>query len=181
MVRYFLSSRGTGLRSVTVLRERGLTVLTMQMHAVLVTIMKCARRYGKFYSFPSELKILEHLKTYHNIEICERTLRRILRALEEFNFMETIHRTRVDSLGRRVWTSNLYKLKQKAFMWLMKLENLTKGLFSHFRRPKLSDYKLNQKLAFSPKATSSVELLLIKDKDGQVQGWNPRAGEFIER
>ena len=156
-------------------------VLTMTMHAVLVTIWKCAQRYKKFYSFPSESTILEHLKTYHGIEICERTLRRVLRALEKFNFMETIHRTRVDKEGRRVWTSNLYKLKQKAFMWLMKLENLTKGLFSHFRRPKLSDYKLNQKLASSPVVAPSVELLLIKDKDGQVRGWNPRTGEFVER
>ena len=178
---YILSSRVAVLRSVTVLRERGFPVLTMQMHAVLVTIMKCAKRYGKFYSFPSELKILEHLKTYHGIEICERTLRRILRALEKFKFMETIHRTRIDKSGRRVWTSNLYKLKQKAFMWLMRLENLVKGLFSHFRRPKLSGYKLNQKQRFTPVASSSVEIVWIKDKDGQVRGWNPLIGEFIER
>jgi hypothetical protein len=27
----------------------------------------------------------------------------------------------------------------------------------------------------------SVELLLIKEKDGRVSQWNPRSGEYIER
>ena len=144
-------------------------MITTQMYAVLVTIMKCAKRYGKFYSFPSESKILELLEKYHGIVICERTLRRILRALEKFRFIDTIHRTRIDALGRRLWTSNLYKMRKRAFMWLNSIENLAKGLFSHFRRPKLADYQLQQKRAFIRTASELVEKVLKSSSEGMAQ------------
>jgi hypothetical protein len=83
--------------------------------------------------------------------------------------------------GKLIFCSTLYKFEAKLFNWLYSMGNRVKKLFSHFRLPKLADHQLLQKQASSLALPSSVEMLLIREKDGQVRGWNPRAGEFIER
>lgn len=150
--------------------------MTSRCSSIAITIAKCGKKHHKFYSFPTQKKILDLLASYHDIKISERTLRRDLTWLVDNLFIEKIQRTRKDDKGHLVWTSNLYKFKHKFFMWLRSLEVLTSNLFSFFRRPKLADNQLKQKQASSLDAPTSVQKLLIKERDGTILHYDPRNG-----
>lgn len=131
--------------------------MTARQGAIVTTIMKIGKKHGKKYSFPAQKKILELIGSYHGYEISERTLRRDLRDLEENRFIETLHRKMVVPGHGRIFTSNLYKLKRKVFMWLRSMEVLAKDLFSHFHRPIMADNKLTQKPASSQGPGASAQ------------------------
>ena len=144
--------------------------------AIAITMAKVSKRHGKRYGFPSQRRLLELLSQCHGYEISERTLRRDLREMESEHFIKTTHRTRRDKTGKRFYTSNLYKLSKKFFIWLESLEKLATGLFSHFHRPKMADYQLLKKRASLPQARASVEILWIPDSKGTPVAFNAETG-----
>jgi len=155
--------------------------MTSRCEAVVMSLLGIAKKYHKFYCWVSQKRIEELLEKYHQFGISNRTLNRDLRWLEDNGYISRLRRIRVNKEGKLVFCSTLYKFTGKLFNWLNSMGNRVKRLFSHFRLPRLADYQLKQKQAFPPGASSSVEIVWIKEKDGQVRGWNPRTGEFIER
>ena len=155
--------------------------MTSRCEAEVMSLLGIAKKYHKFYCWVSQKRIEELLEKYHQFGISNRTLNRDLRWLEDNGYISRLRRIRVNKEGKLVFCSTLYKFTGKLFNWLNSMGNRVKRLFSHFRLPRLADYQLQQKQAFPFGVASSVEIVWIKDKDGQVRGWNPRKGEFIER
>jgi hypothetical protein len=155
--------------------------MTSRCEAEVMSLLGIAKKYHKFYCWVSQKRIGELLEKYHQFGISNRTLNRDLRWLEDNGYISRLRRIRVNKEGKLVFCSTLYKFTGKLFNWLNSMGNRVKRLFSHFRLPRLADYQLQQKQAFPFGVASSVEIVWIKDKDGQVRGWNPRTGEFVER
>ena len=155
--------------------------MTSRCESEVMCLLGIARKYKKFYCWVSQKKIEELLEKYHQFGISNRTLNRDLRWLEDNGYISRLRRIRVNKEGKLVFCSTLYKFTGKLFNWLNSMGNRVKRLFSHFHLPALADYQLRQKQAFSLGASSSVEIVLVKEKDGRVSQWNPRSGEYIER
>ena len=155
--------------------------MTARCESLIISLLSVAKKHGRYYCFVSQKRLEELLGMYHGFGISNRTLNRDLRWLEDNGYISRLRRIRVNKEGKLVFCSTLYKFTGKLFNWLNSMGNRVKRLFSHFRLPRLADYQLQQKQAFPFGVASSVEIVWIKDKDGQVRGWNPRKGEFIER
>jgi len=155
--------------------------MTSRCESEVMCLLGVAKKYKKFYCWVSQKRIEELLMKYHSFGISNRTLNRDLRWLEDEGYITRLRRIRVNKEGKLVFCSTLYKFTGKLFNWVNSVGNRVKRLFSHFHLPKLADYQLRQKQASSYGVASSVEIVWIKEKDGQVRGWNPRLGEFIER
>jgi len=144
-------------------------------------LLGIAKKYNRKYCWVSQEKLVELVGTYGGIWMSNRTLNRDLRFLEDEGWIERIRRHHKGPDGKILFACTLYKFKAKVFNTLFSIGNAVKRLFTHYRLPLWAEYQLSQKRASSPVVGSSVEMLLIKEKDGQVRGWNPRTGEFIER
>jgi hypothetical protein len=152
--------------------------MTSRCEAVVMSLLGVSKKHKKFYCWVSQKRLEELVEKYHAIGLSNRTLNRDLRWLEDNGYISRLRRIRVDKQGRLIFCSTLYKFTGKLFNWLYSMGNRVKRLFSHFRLPKLADYQLQQKQAFSTVASSSVELLLIREKDGSVSKYNPKTGEL---
>lgn len=142
--------------------------MSWRRFAVLKTILKCAMAHGKFYSFPSQKTICKYLRLYYGIDRSERSVRRDIKWLKENKWLVVVRRTLRGCPGKKLFTSNLYKVCYKAFMLLKGTENLIKNIFSHFHRPKVAHYQLPKKQAFTPALASSGKSTWVPDKVGPV-------------
>lgn len=148
---------------------------------VLEALLGIAKKHNKKYCWVSQEKLLELAGKFGGIWMSNRTLNRDLRFLENEGWIERVRRLHRSPEGKLVFACTLYKFKAKVFNALFSIGNAVKRLFSHYRLPRWAEYQLTQKRASSPAVASSVEILLIKERNGTVQGWNPRIGEYIER
>ena len=148
---------------------------------VLQALLGIAKKHNRKYCWVSQKKLEELVGEFGGIWMSNRTLNRDLRFLEDDGWIERIRRLHRSPEGKLVFACTLYKFKAKVFNALFSIGNAVKRLFTHYHLPRWAEYQLSQKQASSPVVAPSVEMLLIKDKDGQVRGWNPRTGEFIER
>jgi len=153
--------------------------MTSRCEAVVISLLSVAKKHGKKYCWVSQERLEELIEKYHRILLCNRTLNRDLRWLEDNGYISRLRRIRVDPAGRMVFCSTLYKFKGKLFNWLYSVGNRVKRLFSFFRLPKWADYKLTQKRVFSDGDASSVGMLLIKERNGTVTRFDPRTGEYV--
>ena len=154
--------------------------MTSRCEAVVMSLLGVAKKYKKFYCWVSQKRLEELIEKYHAIALSNRTLNRDLRWLEDNGYISRLRRIRVDKQGKLLFCSTLYKFTGKLFNWLYRMGNRVKRLFSHFRLPKLADYQLQQKQAFTLGASSSVEKVLIKERDGSVSRFDPRTGEYLK-
>lgn len=152
--------------------------MTSRCEAEVMSLLGVAKKYQKFYCWVSQKRILELIEKYHSMGISNRTLNRDLRWLEDNGYISRLRRIRINKEGKLVFCSTLYKFTGKLFNWLNSMGNRVKRLFSHFRLPRLADYQLLQKQASSLAAGSSVEKVLIKERDGSVSTWDPRTGAY---
>jgi hypothetical protein len=148
---------------------------------LLNALLGIAKKHNKKYCYVGQEKLRKLVGEFGGIWMSNRTLNRDLRFLEDDNWIERIRRLHKNPEGKIVFACTLYKFKAKVFNALFSIGNSVKRLFLHYRLPCWAEYQLSQKRASSPVASSSVEIVWIKDKVGHVQGWNPRIGEFIER
>jgi len=155
------------------------TIMTSRCEAVVISLLSVAKKHEKKYCFVSQKRLQALLETYHKFGISNRTLNRDLRWLEDNGYISRLRRIRVGDGGKLVFCSTLYKFTGKLFNWLYKIGNRVKRFFSFFRLPKMADHQLTQKAASSPGAPSSVEMLLIRERDGTVSRVDPRTGEYL--
>lgn len=144
-------------------------------------LLGIAKKHNKKYCWVTQERLRELVGEYGGIWMSNRTLNRDLRFLEDGGWIERIRRHHKGTNGKILFACTLYKFKAKVFNMLFSIGNSVKRLFLHYRLPRWAEYQLSQKRASSPVAASSVELLLIREKDGHVSQWNPRSGEYIER
>lgn len=150
--------------------------MTYRCEATVMSLLGVAKKYQKFYCWVSQKRLEELIEKYHAVGLSNRTLNRDLRWLEDNGYISRLRRIRVDKSGKLIFCSTLYKFTGKLFNWLYRMGNRVKRLFSHFRLPKLADYQLHQKQAFSPAPASSIKTLLITEKDGSVSRYFPSTG-----
>lgn len=148
---------------------------------VLNALTGIARKHGKKYCWVSQEKLRKLVGQFGGIWMSPRTLNRDLRFLEDEGWIERIRRIHRSPEGKMVFACTLYKFGVKVFNNMYCLGNSVKRFFNHYRLPRWAEYQLHQKQAFSPVAASSVEKVLISEKDGRVSQWDPRTGEYIER
>ena len=154
--------------------------MTARCEAAVMSLLGVARKYNKFYCWVSQKRLEELIEKYHCIGLSNRTLNRDLRWLEDNGYISRLRRIRVNKEGKLVFCSTLYKFTGKLFNWLHSMGNRVKRLFSHFRLPRLADYQLLQKQASSPARASSVNNLLVTEKDGSVWSLNVRSKELVK-
>ena len=132
--------------------------------AILGCLFGVSLKYGKKYCYPSQSKIQQLLFDYHDFDISNRTLNRDLRDLVDRSYVKRVRRTRYVKGCGKVFTSTLYTLRPKAYMWLNSLVKWGKKVFSTFRLPKMADYesmKGNEiSLTASARCGNPVEFLL---------------------
>lgn len=148
---------------------------------VLQALLGIAKKHNRKYCWVSQEKLAELVGTFGGIWVSNRTLNRDLRFLEDEGWIERVRRLHKSPEGKLVFACTLYKFKAKVFNMLFSIGNAVKRLFSHYRLPRWAEYQLSQKQAFPVEASSSVDKVLIKERDGTVRAWNPRIGEYIER
>lgn len=153
--------------------------MTMKGQAVLECVMGCCKAHKKGYSFPSQKKMVELIKTYQGIILGERTVRRWVKWFKDHKFWDVSRRTRRLKDGGRVWTSNLYKLRHKSYMWARRMEVFSVGVFSVFQRPKVAAYQAMQKQASSLATASSVENVLNEVRLVPREEARRRIGEWL--
>lgn len=149
--------------------------------AIVLCLLAVARKHQKKYCWVSQKRILELVERYEKMGFSIRTLNRDLRWLEDNGYISRLRRIRVGPDGKLIFCSTLYRFKGKLFNWARSLGNAFKNVFSWFHLPRWADHQLSQKQASSPVAASSVEFLLIKERNGSVKRYNPRTGEFMDR
>jgi len=150
--------------------------MTSRCQAVCVTLLSVAKSHQKKYCFVSQDRIQHLLYKYHKLGISNRTLNRDLGWLEANGYITRLRRIRLDSQGRLVFCSTLYKFTGKLFNWLYELGNKVKNLFSFFRLPKWADHKLFEQQASLQTALAAPGTLLLKARDGTIEQYDPRTG-----
>ena len=115
--------------------------MTSQKESILMTLVGVAQKHNKAYCWISQNRQLELLSKYHSWNISRRTLNRRLKELEVEGYIIRIRRHIKGPDGRPRFNSTLYKFKAKLFIWLKRIENFVKKVFSSFRVPKLAQYE----------------------------------------
>jgi hypothetical protein len=152
--------------------------MTSRGESILVTLLSVAKKHQKKYCFVSQRRIQELLEKYHSLGISNRTLNRDLRWLEDNKFISRVRRIRVGPGGKLIFCSTLYKFEAKVFNWLYSMGNRVMRFFAFFRLPKWADHQLSQKRVSSGGDASSVQKLLIKERDGTILHWDPSNGRL---
>lgn len=154
--------------------------MTSRCEAVAITLLSVAKKHGKKYCWVSQKRIEELVEKFHKMGMSNRTLNRDLRWLEDNGYISRLRRIRVGAGGKLVFCSTLYKFTGKLFNWLYKIGNRVKRFFTFFRLPKMADHQLTQRQVSSLATPPSVEMLLIKERDGSASRFNPRTGEYLK-
>jgi hypothetical protein len=153
--------------------------MTSRCEAVAITLLSVAKKHEKKYCWVSQKRIQELVERYHKMVMSNRTLNRDLRWLEDNGYISRLRRIRLGAGGKLVFCSTLYKFTGKLFNWLYKIGNRVKRFFTFFRLPKMADHQLTQKQVSSLATASSVEKVLIKERNGSVSQFDPRTGEYL--
>lgn len=151
--------------------------LMSRYEAIIRALLGIAKKHGRKYCWVSQERLVELVGEFGGVWMSNRTLNRDLRFLEDDGWIQRIRRHRMGADGKIVFACTLYKFKAKVFNTLFSIGNQVKRLFSHFRMPAWGEYQLSQKQVSPGAAASSVEMLLIKERDGTVSRVDPRTGE----
>jgi len=154
--------------------------MTSRCEAIAITLLSVAKAHQKKYCWVSQKRIQELLEKYHSMGISNRTLNRDIKWLEDNGYISRLRRIRVGQGGKLIFCSTLYKFKGKIFNWLYNLGNRVKRFFSFFRLPRMADHQLTQKQVSTDQPAASVEILLIKERDGTIRKWDPRIGSYLD-
>ena len=91
---------------------------TIIAQPVLLALFKISVKHKKYYSYPSQLKILELLKQWRGITRCRRTLNYWLRKLEDGNLLKRRRRIGHDPVYGLIFHSTLYMITLKGYYLL---------------------------------------------------------------
>jgi hypothetical protein len=106
----------------------------------LRVLFKLAAWVGKAYVFPTQRKLVKLSGKWCGVEMSRRTLNRVLRSLEDAQYLERVRRHRKTSTGALELHSTLYKLKGRAFNLVYSGKVWGEKIFRVFRVPKMAQY-----------------------------------------
>jgi hypothetical protein len=109
-----------------------------QKDALKRTFVGIAKCYNKFYCYGTREKLCLLLAKYHAVNVSKRTLSRRLTELHNEGYIVRQMRTLPDGQGGKKFTCNLYYLTKKLLIWVKKLGDYARKVFSHFRKPILA-------------------------------------------
>lgn len=92
--------------------------LTIFAQPVLLALYKISVKHKKYYSYPSQLKILELLKKWRGIERCRRTLNYWLRDIEDQGMIKRKRRIGRHPVYGLMFRSTLYMITLKGYYLL---------------------------------------------------------------
>jgi hypothetical protein len=149
-----------------------------QKEAILMTLIGVAKCHNKAYCWVSQKRQLELLNKYHSWNISRRTLNRRLRELEDEGYFVRVRRHIKAQDGHLIFRSTLYKFCGKLFNWLAGLKRWLGSVFGVFAVPRWSQHNSLQESQVSGALSPSVEMLLIKERNGTLSRWGPRTGAY---
>jgi len=115
-------------------------VLTELELAVWHVLLRYMSYYGKRYGFPSQATIVRKCEKWYGVQMCRRTLNRVLASLEAKGFFVRTCRHSKKSTGELWLRSTLYTLCSKSFSFLDKMQRVAKGFLNLLAVPKMAQY-----------------------------------------
>lgn len=142
--------------------------MTQQQEAVARTLVGIAKTYNKFYCWASRETLCLLLKKYHNLNVSPRTMSRRIKELHDQGYIIRIRRNWNEENGTKRFKCNLYKLEKKLFLWLRKLGEYVRQVFSHFHMPTLAHYSSKTPRRDLENGYGSVEILWKTQEKGRA-------------
>lgn len=142
--------------------------LTVKKEAVLRTLIGIAKAHNKYYVYATRETICSLTKRFHYLNIAPRTLSRYLGEMEAEGWLCVVHRNWSEVNGSKKFRCNLYKFTKKLFLWVKKLGEYARKVFSHFRVPTLAHYSFKPLTRDLKVVPGIVEILLKTDEKGRA-------------
>lgn len=102
--------------------------MTTKTDSILMVITKLIRMSRKNYCYPSQVKILELIKTYHGLKFSRRHLNRLLKTLENQGYIKRLRRISKGRDGKPRFASTIYFIKTKVFAMYKKTAVFLKSI-----------------------------------------------------
>lgn len=103
-------------------------MLTKKENAVMLVLAKLCGWAGKLYIFPGRSKIVKLSKNWFSVQMCERTLTRVLASLSEAGYIGRQRRPLEWCKGGFRSKTSLTFMKWRGLNFLSNLQSLTRGL-----------------------------------------------------
>ena len=142
--------------------------MTEQQEALARTLVGIAKTHNKFYCYASRETLCFLLKKFHHLNVSPRTMSRRIKELHDQGYITRVRRNWDEVNGTKRFKCNLYRLEKKIFLWLRKLGEYVRQVFSHFHMPTLAHYSLRnprRDLGISP---PTVEILWKTQENGRA-------------
>jgi hypothetical protein len=130
-----------------------------QKEAIKKTLIGIAKTHNKFYCYASRETLCLLLSRYHAVNVSVRTMTRRLHELQAEGYTVIQHRNWSEVNGSKKFRCNLYYLTKKLLLWVKKLGEYARKVFSHFREPTLAHYSYKPLRRDLEKASGNVEIL----------------------
>jgi hypothetical protein len=139
-----------------------------QKDALKRTFIGIAKTHNKFYCYASRETLCMLLQKYHYTNVSKRTLSRRLSELHREGYIIRQMRTMPDGNGGRKFTTNLYYLTKKLLIWVKKIGDYARKVFSHFRAPVLAHYSSTHPRRDLESGDKIVEILWKPGVEGKI-------------
>jgi len=142
--------------------------MTQQQEAVARTLLGIAKTHNKFYCFVSRETLCLLLKKYHYLNVSPRTMSRRIKELHDQGYITRVRRNWDEVNGTKRFKCNLYRLEKKLFLWLRRLGEYVRQVFSHFHMPNLAYNSLRKGRRDLEEAYPNVEILWKSPQKGRA-------------
>jgi hypothetical protein len=133
--------------------------MTQQQEALARTFVGIAKTHNKFYCYASREKLCLLLKKYHHLNVSTRTMSRRIKELHDQGYIVRVRRNWSEVNGSKKYRCNLYYLTKKTLLWVKKLGDYARKVFSFFRVPTLAYNSLKPLRRDLKKTYGVVEIL----------------------
>ena len=141
--------------------------MTQQQEALARTFVGIAKTHNKFYCYASRETLCLLLKKYHNINVSSRTMSRRIKELHDQGYIIRVQRNWSEVNGSKKYRCNLYYLTKKILLWVKKLGDYARKVFSFFHVPSLAHYSLKPLRRDLQNNYGNVEILFKSSLKGK--------------
>ena len=114
-------------------------------HAIVMAIISVCKKFGKKGGWPSQKRILELCRKYHNVTMERSALNYWTAWLECYGWFRKIQRAPRIVDGKRKWQSTYYELCEKAWAWFKSLAAMVRRFAPVLSVQKIGHYLLKTK------------------------------------
>jgi len=142
--------------------------MTQQQEALARTFVGIAKTHNKFYCYASRETLCLLMKKYQNSNVSIRTLSRRIKELHDQGYIIRVERNWSEVNGSKKFRCNLYYLQKKLLLWVKKLGDYARKVFSCFREPILAHYSSKPKRRDLEGVKGIVEILFNSGIKGKA-------------